>query len=144
MQGPGARGIIHDLLSGADRKPCWDHYLRDKLMNLPMSFVIAQAAPAAGAAPAANPLMTFLPLILLFVVFYFLMIRPQMKRQKEHRNMVSALSKGDEVVTNGGIAGRVDEVGESFITVEIAPNVKIKLQKGAVQQVLPKGTLKSS
>jgi preprotein translocase subunit YajC len=88
--------------------------------------------------------MTFLPLILLFVVFYFLMIRPQMKRQKEHRNMVSALSKGDEVVTNGGIAGRVEEVGESFITVEIAPNVMIKLQKGAVQQVLPKGTLKSS
>ncbi|HET6554280.1 MAG TPA: preprotein translocase subunit YajC [Dyella sp.] len=88
--------------------------------------------------------MTFLPLILLFVVFYFLMIRPQMKRQKEHRNMVSALSKGDEVVTNGGIAGKVEEVGESFITVEIAPNVKIKLQKGAVQQVLPKGTLKSS
>jgi len=112
-------------------------------MNLPMSFVIAQAAPAAGA-PAANPIMTFLPLILLFVVFYFLMIRPQMKRQKEHRNMVAALSKGDEVVTNGGIAGKVDEVGESFITVEIAPNVKIKLQKGAVQQVLPKGTLKSS
>jgi len=112
-------------------------------MNLPMSFVIAQAAPAAGAA-APNPIMTFLPLILLFVVFYFLMIRPQMKRQKEHRNMVAALSKGDEVVTNGGIAGKVDEVGESFITVEIAPNVKIKLQKGAVQQVLPKGTLKSS
>jgi len=143
MQGPGARGIIHDLLSGADRKSCRYRYLRDKLMNLPMSFVIAQAAPAAGAA-APNPIMTFLPLILLFVVFYFLMIRPQMKRQKEHRNMVAALSKGDEVVTNGGIAGKVDEVGESFITVEIAPNVKIKLQKGAVQQVLPKGTLKSS
>ncbi|WP_414649122.1 preprotein translocase subunit YajC [Dyella sp.] len=110
-------------------------------MTFPTSFVIAQAAPAAG---APNPIMTFLPLILLFVVFYFLMIRPQMKRQKEHRNMVSALSKGDEVVTNGGIAGKVEEVGESFITVEIAPNVKIKLQKGAVQQVLPKGTLKSS
>jgi preprotein translocase subunit YajC len=113
-------------------------------MNLPMSFVIAQAAPAAAGAQAPNPLMTFLPLILLFVVFYFLMIRPQMKRQKEHRNMVAALSKGDEVVTNGGIAGKVEEVGESFITVEIAPNVKIKLQKGSVQQVLPKGTLKSS
>ena len=110
-------------------------------MTFPTTFVIAQAAPAAG---APNPIMTFLPLILLFVVFYFLMIRPQMKRQKEHRNMVAALSKGDEVVTNGGIAGKVDEVGESFITVEIAPNVKIKLQKGAVQQVLPKGTLKSS
>jgi preprotein translocase subunit YajC len=113
-------------------------------MNLPLSFVIAQAAPAAAGAQAANPLMTFLPLILLFVVFYFLMIRPQMKRQKEHRNMVSALSKGDEVVTNGGIAGRVEDVGESFITVEIAPNVSIKLQKGAVSQVLPKGSLKSS
>ena len=110
-------------------------------MTFPTSFVIAQAAPAAG---APNPIMTFLPLILLFAVFYFLMIRPQMKRQKEHRNMVAALSKGDEVVTNGGIAGKVDEVGESFITVEIAPNVKIKLQKGAVQQVLPKGSLKSS
>ncbi|MBV8156076.1 MAG: preprotein translocase subunit YajC [Dyella sp.] len=110
-------------------------------MTFPTSFVIAQAAPAAA---APNPIMTFLPLILRFVVFYFLMIRPQMKRQKEHRNMVAALSKGDEVVTNGGIAGKVDEVGESFITVEIAPNVKIKLQKGAVQQVLPKGTLKSS
>ncbi|MFC4762253.1 preprotein translocase subunit YajC [Dyella koreensis] len=113
-------------------------------MNFPTTFVIAQAAPAAAGAQAPNPLMTFLPLILLFVVFYFLMIRPQMKRQKEHRTMVSALSKGDEVVTNGGIAGRVDEVGESFLTVEIAPNVKIKVQKGAVSQVLPKGTLKSS
>jgi preprotein translocase subunit YajC len=106
-----------------------------------MPFVIAQAAPAAA---PGNPLFSFLPLIALFVIFYFLMIRPQMKRQKEHRNMVSALAKGDEVVSNGGIAGRVDEVGESFLTVEIAPNVKIKLQKGAVSQVLPKGTLKAS
>jgi preprotein translocase subunit YajC len=72
------------------------------------------------------------------------MIRPQMKRQKEHRNMVSALAKGDEIVSNGGIAGRVEDVGESFLTVEIAPNVKIKLQKGAISQVLPKGTLKAS
>ena len=110
-------------------------------MSLPMPFVIAQAAPAAA---PGNPLFSFLPLIALFVIFYFLMIRPQMKRQKEHRTMVSALAKGDEVVSNGGIAGRVDEVGESFLTVEIAPNVKIKLQKGAVSQVLPKGTLKSS
>ena len=112
-------------------------------MNLPTTFVIAQAAPAAGA-PQGNPLFTFLPLILLFGVMYFLMIRPQMKRQKEHRAMVSALSKGDEVVTNGGMAGRVEEVGESFISLEIAPNVKVKVQKGAVSQVLPKGSLKSS
>ena len=110
-------------------------------MSLPMSFVIAQAAPAAA---PANPIFSFLPLIALFVIFYFLMIRPQMKRQKEHRTMVSSLAKGDEVVSNGGIPGRVDEVGESFLTVEIAPNVRIKLQKGAISQVLPKGTLKAS
>jgi preprotein translocase subunit YajC len=80
----------------------------------------------------------------MFGFMYFTMIRPQTKRQKEHRQMVSSLAKGDEVVSNGGIAGRVDDVGDTFITVEIAPNVKIKLQKSAVQQVLPKGTLKSS
>ncbi|MFK2903794.1 preprotein translocase subunit YajC [Dyella ginsengisoli] len=109
-------------------------------MSFAVSSVIAQAAPAA----AGNPIITFLPLIGLFVVFYFLMIRPQMKRQKEHRTMLAALSKGDEVVTNGGIAGRVEEVGESFLTVEIAPNVKVRVQKGAVSQVLPKGSLKSA
>jgi preprotein translocase subunit YajC len=103
--------------------------------------VLAHAAPAAA---QGNPLFSFLPLIALFVIFYFLMIRPQMKRQKEHRNMVSALAKGDEIVSNGGIAGRVEDVGESFLTVEIAPNVRIKLQKGAISQVLPKGTLKAS
>jgi preprotein translocase subunit YajC len=71
------------------------------------------------------------------------MIRPQMKRQKELRTMLSALSKGDEVVTNGGIAGRIDEVGETFLSVEIAINVVVKVQKGSVSQVLPKGSLKS-
>ena len=110
-------------------------------MSFPMSFILAQAAPVAQ---APNPLMTFLPLIGLFVVFYFLMIRPQMKRQKEARAMVAALAKGDEVVTNGGIAGRIEEVGDSFLTIEIAPSVKVKVQKGAVSQVLPKGSLKSS
>jgi preprotein translocase subunit YajC len=111
-------------------------------MSFEMTAVIAQAT--GGAAQAPNPLVTFLPLIGLFVVFYFLMIRPQMKRQKEHRQMLSALAKGDEVVTNGGIAGRVEEVGESFLTVEIAPNVKVRVQKGSISQVLPKGSLKSS
>jgi preprotein translocase subunit YajC len=72
------------------------------------------------------------------------MIRPQMKRQKEHRVMLSALAKGDEVVTNGGIAGRVEEVGDAFLTVEIAPSVKVRVQKGSVSQVLPKGSLKSA
>lgn len=109
-------------------------------MILSTTFVLAQAAP--GAASGGLPMLIMM--IVLFGLMYFMMIRPQMKRQKEHRQMVSGLAKGDEVVTNGGIAGRVDDVGETFITVEIAPNVKIKLQKGAVQQVLPKGTLKSS
>jgi preprotein translocase subunit YajC len=83
-------------------------------------------------------------MVVLFGLMYFMMIRPQMKRQKEHRALISALAKGDEVVTNGGLAGRVEEVGETFVTIEIAPNVKVKLQKGAVQQVLPKGSLKSA
>lgn len=110
-------------------------------MSLPMSFVVAQAAPAA----APGGFLSFpLLMVLMFGVMYFLMIRPQAKRQKEHRNLIASLAKGDEVVTNGGMAGRVDEVGESFLTVEIAPNVKVKLQKGAVSQVLPKGTLKAS
>ena len=108
-------------------------------MTLPIPLVMAQAAPAAG----GNPLLTFLPLILLFGVFYFMMIRPQTKRQKELRALIAGLSKGDEVVTNGGIAGRVDEVGETFLSIEIAPGVLVKLQKGAVSQVLPKGSLKS-
>jgi len=82
-------------------------------------------------------------MVVLFGLMYFMMIRPQMKRQKEHRALIAGLAKGDEVVTNGGIAGRVEEVGETFITVEIATNVKVKVQKGAVQQVLPKGSLKS-
>ena len=109
-------------------------------MILSTNFVLAQAAP--GAAGGGLPMLIMM--VVLFGLMYFMMIRPQMKRQKEHRQMVSALAKGDEVVTNGGIAGRVEDVGETFITVEIAPNVKVKLQKGAVQQVLPKGTLKSS
>ena len=105
-----------------------------------MTFVIAQAAPVA----AQNPVITFLPLIGLFVVFYFLMIRPQMKRQKEQRAMLGALAKGDEIVTSGGIAGRIEEVGDTFLTVEIAAGTRVKVQKGSVLQVLPKGALKSA
>lgn len=102
--------------------------------------VIAQAA---AAQPAGGGMSMIIMMVVLFGLMYFMMIRPQMKRQKEHRALVSALSKGDEVVTNGGIAGRVDEVGETFISVEIAPNVSVKVQKVAVSQVLPKGSLKS-
>jgi preprotein translocase subunit YajC len=108
-------------------------------MSFPLSPVIAQAA-----APQGGGMSMIIMMVVLFGLMYFMMIRPQMKRQKEHRALISALAKGDEVVTNGGIAGRVEEVGETFITVEIAANVKIKVQKGAVQQVLPKGSLKSA
>jgi len=82
--------------------------------------------------------------IVLIAIMYFLMIRPQMKRAKEHKAMLEKLSKGDEVLTNGGIAGRVTDMGENFITVEVADNVQIRVQKGAIANVLPKGTLKSA
>ncbi len=109
-------------------------------MSFPISPVIAQAA----AQPAGGGMSMIIMMVVLFGLMYFMMIRPQMKRQKEHRALIAGLSKGDEVVTNGGVAGRVDEVGDAFLTVEIAPNVKIKVQKGAVQQVLPKGSLKTA
>jgi len=110
-------------------------------MSFPISPVLAQAAPAAGA--QGGGMSMIIMMVVLFGLMYFMMIRPQMKRQKEHRTLIAGLAKGDEVVTSGGIAGRVEEVGETFITVEIAANVKVKLQKSAVQQVLPKGSLKS-
>jgi preprotein translocase subunit YajC len=110
-----------------------------------MDFLISSAyAQAADAAAQPNPLLSFLPLLILFAVFYFMLIRPQMRRAKDQRNMIAALAKGDEVVTNGGVAGRIEELGDAFVTLEIAPNVRIKLQKGAVAMVLPKGTLKSA
>ena len=114
-------------------------------MNL-LDFLIP-AAYAQAAAPAVQPQgglgMMLMPLILI-AVMYFLMIRPQMKRTKEHRSMLEKLSVGDEVITNGGIAGVVRNIGDSFITVEVATGVEIRVQKGAVGNVLPKGTLKSA
>ena len=108
-----------------------------------MDFLIASAY-AQDAAPQAGGLMSFLPLIIIFVIFYFLLIRPQMKRAKEHRALVAGLSKGDEVVTNGGLLGKIRDVGDTFLTVELAENVEIKMQKHAVASVMPKGTVKSS
>ena len=102
----------------------------------------AYAQAAAGGDPTGG-LMGMLPLVLMFIVLWFLMIRPQMKRAKEHKAMVSALAKGDEVVTQGGIAGRVTQVGETFLRIEIADNVNILVQSTAVATVLPKGTLKT-
>jgi len=110
-----------------------------------MDFFISSAyAQAAAPAAAPNPLMSFLPLIILFGIFYFMLIRPQMKRAKEQRAMIGALAKGDEVLTNGGLMGRVEDIADQFVTLEIAPNVTVKLQKQAISAVLPKGTLKAS
>ena len=105
-------------------------------------------AYAQAAAPAADPglmgsLSTFLPLILMFVVMYFLMIRPQQKRQRELKSMMDALAKGDEVATAGGILGRVSKVADSYVTIEIAANTEVVVQKHAITTLLPKGTLKS-
>ena len=111
----------------------------------PLDFLIPVAHAQAAGAPAAPSMMsTLLFPIILIAIMYFLMIRPQMKRQKEHRAMLEKLSRGDEVITNGGIAGTVVEIGENFITVEIAAGVQVRLQKGAIANVLPKGTLKAA
>src|SRR5690625_3261565 len=106
---------------------------------------ILQIIPAQ--AEAGNPIVSLLPLILMFVILYFLMIRPQMKRQKEHRNLVANLAKGDEVITNGGLLGKITKVHDSFVTVEIAQSdnkaVEVLFQRQSVASVLPKGTIKS-
>ena len=102
----------------------------------------AYAQAAGGAQP--NAFVQLLPLVLIFVVFYFLLIRPQAKRAKEHKAMVAALGVGDEVVTAGGILGKIVETGEQFLTVEIANGVQVKVQRHTVTNVMPKGTLKSA
>ena len=99
-------------------------------------------AYAADAAPAAG-LTSFLPFIVIFVLFWFMLIRPQMKQAKEHRNMLAALQKGDEVATAGGLVGRVAKVGDSFVSIEIATDTVVHVQKATVQTLLPKGTIKN-
>ncbi len=89
-----------------------------------------------------SSLMSMLPLVLMFVVLYFVMIRPQMKKQKEHKAMIDAIAKGDEVVTAGGMLGRVSKLGDSYVGLEVANGVEIQIQRSAVVQVLPKGTYK--
>ena len=122
MHGPGASALC----------------LKD--LNVLISEAYAQAAaPAAG---ASGGLMSMLPLVLMFVVLYFVMIRPQMKRQKETKTMLEALSKGDEVVTQGGVIGKISKLGETFVSVEVASGVELQIQRAAIVQVLPKGTYK--
>jgi len=105
-----------------------------------ISQAFAQAAPAASGTESS--MLGLLPIVLMFVVLYFIMIRPQMKRQKEHKSMVEALAKGDEVVTAGGVLGRVSKMGESYLHIEVANGVELQVQRSSVVQVLPKGTLK--
>ena len=105
-----------------------------------ISEAYAQAAPGGA---GGMDLMGLLPLVLMFVLLYFLMIRPQAKKAKEHKNMVAALQKGDEVVTGGGVLGKVAKVGDQYLSIEVAPNVEIQVQRFSVQLVLPKGTIKN-
>ena len=100
-------------------------------------------AYAQQAAQQPNALFQFAPLVILVILFYFMLIRPQMKRAKEQKQMITSLAKGDEAVTNGGLAGKIVNIGEAYISLEIADNVVIKIQKSAVTSVLPKGTLKA-
>jgi len=111
-----------------------------------MTFLISEAwaEGAATAPPQGSPYSSLIMLVVLFGLFYFLLIRPQAKRAKEHKNMVANLAKGDEVVTQGGTLGRITHVGEQFLTLEIADGVNIKVQRSAVSAVMPKGTLKSA
>jgi preprotein translocase subunit YajC len=110
-----------------------------------MDFLISSAyAQAAGAGGATSAMPQMLMLGGLFVLMYFLLIRPQSKKAKEHRDMVAKLATGDEVVTGGGILGRITEVGESFITLEVADGVKLKVHRHQVTQLMPKGTIKSA
>ncbi|MBL8300541.1 MAG: preprotein translocase subunit YajC [Rhodanobacteraceae bacterium] len=110
-----------------------------------MDFLIstAQAQAAPGAPPAGGGMSSILMMVAMFAIFYFMLIRPQMKRAKEQRAMVAALAKGDEVATSTGMLGTITDISESYVSVEIAPDVVVKLQKQAITAVLPKGTLKS-
>lgn len=109
-----------------------------------MDFLIAAAyAEGTAAAPQGGGFASFIPLIILIVVFYFLLIRPQQQKVKEHSNMINALQKGDEVVTNGGLLGRITDIGENFLQIQIAQNTEVKVQRQAVSAVMPKGTMKN-
>lgn len=100
-------------------------------------------AQATGVASQGDTLLTFLPMIAIFAVFYFLMIRPQQKKAKEARAMLDALEKGNEVVTSGGLVGRISKLADQYAVIEVAPNVEITVQRGAIAQLLPKGTIKA-
>jgi preprotein translocase subunit YajC len=105
-------------------------------------FISSAFAQTAAGGDMQSSLMSMLPLVLMFVVLYFVMIRPQMRRQKEHRAMIEALARGDEVATAGGLLGKVTKLGDVYVCLEIANGVEVQVQRSAVVQVLPKGTIK--
>jgi len=107
-----------------------------------MSFLFAEALAADAGAPPSAGLLEFLPLVLLFVIFYFFLIRPQQKRQKEHRQLMEGLEKGDEIVTSGGVVGTITKVEEDFVVARVAQGTELRFQKPSVVATLPKGTLK--
>lgn len=110
-----------------------------------MSFFISDAAAAAApAAQQADPMTSLIFFGGMILIFYFILIRPQSKRAKQHRALVAGISKGDEVVTSGGLLGKITDVSEQFVTLEVADNVQVKIQKSAVSTVLPKGSLKAA
>ena len=109
-----------------------------------MSFFISDAAAAAAPAQQSDPMTSLIFFGGMILIFYFILIRPQSKRAKEHRELVAQLSKGDEAVTNGGILGKITDVSEQFVTLEVADNVQIKIQKQSIATVLPKGSLKAA
>jgi preprotein translocase subunit YajC len=108
-----------------------------------MSLFISDAMAAGGAGAAEPGFGSLIPLVLIFVIFYFLLLRPQIKRAKEHKKMTESLAKGDEVVTTGGLLGRIAKLDEDFITLEIAEGVSVKVQRSAIGSLMPKGTVKS-
>ena len=110
------------------------------LIDLMIAPAYAQSAPAA---PFGSDLVSFLPMVAIFVVFYFLLIRPQQKKAKEAKAMLEALQKGDEIVTAGGVLGRISKIGDQYLTIEIATGTEVMVQRGAVAQLLPKGTIKA-
>ncbi|MDH5181406.1 MAG: preprotein translocase subunit YajC [Gammaproteobacteria bacterium] len=109
-----------------------------------MNFFISSAHAAAPAAQQPDTGFPLIMMIVMFVIFYFLLIRPQQKRAKEHQKLVSALAKGDEVVTSGGIMGKITNTTEQYVTVEIAANVQVRIQRHAISAILPKGSIKAA
>ncbi len=112
-------------------------------MSFFISDAVAETTTAVATAPGGGSTASLVMLVVFVAVFYFLLIRPQSKRAKEHRNLIAGLAKGDEVMTSGGILGKIVELNDQFVTVAIANNVEIKVQKSAIVNVLPKGTLKA-